>query len=562
VGSFFLSRRIAVKIVKLYRSDLYNSQDLFQQSQLVFPFFASHSKGREAFLTSVNQQGWQVTSQQGTVYFSCVYKDSTLFIQNLLQVTRNSFTWQTLVSLLESVARSRFAGKIVWVIKGNTLLEQWFIEQGYRCTLHGYEKNLTYHTALVLGGGGAHGAYQIGVWQALKKLGISFELVVGTSVGALNGALVLMDDVEAAEKLWANISSDQVLQYPKAAAETKTLVDLIDQIQSLAVTALRDNGASTQPLAQLLASTFDKDKFTSHSQLFLCTTRLPDFKEVVHQFDPANIDSGFQWLLASASFYPAMQAQSIDDNYYIDGGYRNNLPIDVAIAKGATEVISVDVQGPGINKRVFVSEAIAQTQIVSAWTLGSFLLFDANRSLDNMTLGYLETMKNFGKFSGYWYTFDEEASDDNRKLFIQWLRIERPKLYSFLRKKDFWKKMRKLYQEEVALEIYDRVFLECIGKLLHLPPTIVYTKASFLQGIREKIHAEPVQEQVGWSVSEWLYYYREQFFLLSDQKRFLFFYRTQQMESPAFQQIRGRFPEWAMLAAYLSYLFKGEENNG
>ena len=53
-----------------------------------------------------------------------------------------------------------------------------------------------------------------------------------------------------------------------------------------------------------------------------------------------------------ASFYPAMQAQLIDvDLLYIDGGYRNNLPIDVAIERGATEVIAVDVQGPGINKK-------------------------------------------------------------------------------------------------------------------------------------------------------------------------------------------------------------------
>ncbi len=44
-----------------------------------------------------------------------------------------------------------------------------------------------------------------------------------------------------------------------------------------------------------------------------------------------------------------MQAQKINDAYYIDGGYRN-LPIDVAVQQGATECITVDVQGPGINK--------------------------------------------------------------------------------------------------------------------------------------------------------------------------------------------------------------------
>ena len=57
-----------------------------------------------------------------------------------------------------------------------------------------------------------------------EKHGIIFEWVAGTSVGALNGALVLMDDIEAAEQLWTNISSEQVLQYPKAAAKKRNLI--------------------------------------------------------------------------------------------------------------------------------------------------------------------------------------------------------------------------------------------------------------------------------------------------------------------------------------------------
>ena len=71
----------------------------------------------------------------------------------------------------------------------------YFHKNGYQGTTQ-LNKKLVYHTALVLGGGGAHGAYQIGVWQALKEHDINFEIITGTSVGALNGALILQGDMK------------------------------------------------------------------------------------------------------------------------------------------------------------------------------------------------------------------------------------------------------------------------------------------------------------------------------------------------------------------------------
>ena len=58
---------------------------------------------------------------------------------------------------------------------------------------------------IVLEGGGARGAYQIGAWKALKEAGIQIQGAAGTSVGALNGALICMDDFETAEKIWETI---------------------------------------------------------------------------------------------------------------------------------------------------------------------------------------------------------------------------------------------------------------------------------------------------------------------------------------------------------------------
>ena len=56
--------------------------------------------------------------------------------------------------------------------------------------------DLTKEYGVVLDGGGARGAYQIGAWKALKEAGVKISAVAGTSVGALNGALICMDDIE------------------------------------------------------------------------------------------------------------------------------------------------------------------------------------------------------------------------------------------------------------------------------------------------------------------------------------------------------------------------------
>ena len=63
--------------------------------------------------------------------------------------------------------------------------------------------NKTY--AVALGGGGAKGGYEVGVWRSLNEEGLKYNAVSGTSVGALNGAMMAMRDLEKAEELWRNI---------------------------------------------------------------------------------------------------------------------------------------------------------------------------------------------------------------------------------------------------------------------------------------------------------------------------------------------------------------------
>ena len=64
--------------------------------------------------------------------------------------------------------------------------------------------------AIALEGGGAKGAYEVGVWMALDEADVRFDAVAGTSVGALNGAMMVMGELEQALRLWENIRFSQV----------------------------------------------------------------------------------------------------------------------------------------------------------------------------------------------------------------------------------------------------------------------------------------------------------------------------------------------------------------
>jgi hypothetical protein len=84
---------------------------------------------------------------------------------------------------------------------------------------------------LVLGGGGAKGAYQIGCWRALRESGIvTFEAIAGTSVGALNAVLVAQGEFGEAESIWHNMSFSRVLRF-----QWQTLLAFIIRIVLLPV---------------------------------------------------------------------------------------------------------------------------------------------------------------------------------------------------------------------------------------------------------------------------------------------------------------------------------------
>lgn len=249
--------------------------------------------------------------------------------------------------------------------------------------------------ALVLSGGGSRGAYQCGVWQALFELGKDIDIVVGVSVGAINGSMVVQGDVIKTANLWREMETDMIF-------------DVSDELSlgEVAKEMVRNQGIGSTGLQKILAEYVDEDAIRqSPVDYGLLVVEIPGFKP--HYLWKEDIPSGQlnDFITASASVYPAIHAHKIGDKMYADGGYEDVCPAFMALEKGATEVIAVYLSALGRYRPERMEQVPNMTVIRSKWDLGDVLTFDKLRSKRLLRLGYLDTMKTFGIFDGEYFTF-------------------------------------------------------------------------------------------------------------------------------------------------------------
>ena len=113
--------------------------------------------------------------------------------------------------------------------------------------------------AIVLSGGGAKGAYEIGVWKALRRLSINYDIVCGISVGALNGVLMVQKDYFKALKLWYYMDYSKVIDIEiKNKYTSKKGKEEI--LRKYAKGALK-GGLELSGLSQVIDKVLNKDKF-------------------------------------------------------------------------------------------------------------------------------------------------------------------------------------------------------------------------------------------------------------------------------------------------------------
>ena len=282
------------------------------------------------------------------------------------------------------------------------------------------DRNKTY--GLALEGGGAKGAYQIGAWKALREAGIRFSAVSGTSVGALNGAMIVMDDLEKAENVWNNIHFSQVMdvddeEMRRLMNRDIPLSELKSTLRSVA-DIVRNRGFDVTPLRKWVAEVVDADKVChSDTDFFIVTYSLTDHQELELKASDLDKDELCDMLLASA-YLPAFRLEKLGGKYYADGGVQDVVPIHALVENGCKDIIALRIFGFGIEKHFKLPDDVNITTIGPTVDLGNILNFDAEQSRQNLRLGYFDAHRVLYGLYGQTYYIDRTLTEDEARAHL------------------------------------------------------------------------------------------------------------------------------------------------
>ena len=340
--------------------------------------------------------------------------------------------------------------------------------------------DLTKEYGLVFDGGGARGAYQIGAYKALREAGVKICAVAGTSVGALNGALVCMGDLEKAEKIWGSMTFSRVMDVDDNLMERLfdkeiSIGEFLGELKHI----LKEGGVDITPLKNLIHEIIDEQAIRDSGVLFcLLTFSVSEFKEL--DLSVEDIPDGLleDFLLASA-YLLGFKNEQLHGKTYIDGGVINNVPLGSLIDRGIHNIIEVRIHGPGREPRVKLPDDAVKYEISPRVKLGSIIEFQARRSRQNMKIGYYDAMRVIYGLTGMIYYIEQTHEE--------WYYEEKMKSLSEIEKAEIAVVLK------VPLGFSDEklymAMLEASAKLLKVQKYKVYTADELMQEVHKKYDA-------------------------------------------------------------------------
>jgi len=186
-------------------------------------------------------------------------------------------------------------------------------------------------TAFVLGGGGLLGAVEVGMLRALFERDVRPDLILGTSVGALNGLVVAADPTAR--------SVDRLLDLWSAVAESNEVYADPTWKQVRRAMRTRTHLHSAEPLRTRLEAEFGDLAFADLTVEFQCCAASIE-RASEHWFTSGPVVPA---VVASAAVPGLLPPAVVDGEHFLDGGVVNSIPVGRAVALGADEVFVLQV---------------------------------------------------------------------------------------------------------------------------------------------------------------------------------------------------------------------------
>ncbi|MGL4570112.1 MAG: patatin-like phospholipase family protein [Clostridium sp.] len=202
---------------------------------------------------------------------------------------------------------------------------------------------------LVLAGGGARGAYQIGVWKGLKEIGIDryISVISGTSIGALNAVLFCQGDLNIAEEIWNDISIEKIIPTDhKDLLKRSILVTIgsknLNFVKKYIPKAMEGGNISRSGLIDIIDNSINLKAIRENEVIcYAACTEIPSIEAKYFKINNYDVSDIKKILLATSALPMIYGSENIDGKDYLDGGIVDNMPIQPVYGEGCDIIIVV-----------------------------------------------------------------------------------------------------------------------------------------------------------------------------------------------------------------------------
>jgi len=305
---------------------------------------------------------------------------------------------------------------------------------------------------LVLAGGGAKGAYQMGAWKALREMNIVFDAIAGASIGSINGALIAQGDFDKAMEMWDSVSIDKGVNITEALPDPENLFSKKNW-GALFREVIKKGGIDASPMEGYIKTYIDEKKIReSKIPLGIITVQWGQKMNGLELF-VEDIPEGelVDYLLASSSI-PLVTNIGPEGEKFLDGGVYDNTPVMTLKKRGYNKLIVVDIsniKGVAYNLN-FSNSQVVYIKPYDTDDLGAAFDFDSELNKKRMQMGYLDAKKAFGELSGNIFHFLPQV-------------------------------FREIIRKHGADEIYQ---LELLAHRLGLSTDVIYSEETFIHAVK------------------------------------------------------------------------------